>query len=218
MVPVAWALHLSHQQPVISFVFAFLAIIPLASLLSFATEQLALRMGDALGGLLNATFGNAVELLISILALVKGEIGLVQASMIGSILSNTLLVLGFCFFCGGLRFHEQIYSTSASQLQISLLGIAVSSAARLPETFSGGIELTALLLWSTRHDIDVRTCPPRRIPILLVVLVDVDRHSTYRGDYRSRQSKSIHVAQYLEGNEFHVVVDVCGVLDLSAIQ
>ena len=127
IVPVAWALHFSGQSDVIVFVFSFLAVIPLASLLSFATEQLALRMGDALGGLLNATFGNAVELLISILALVKGEIGLVQASMIGSILSNTLLVLGCCFFAGGLRFHEQIYSTSASQLQISLLGIAVSN-------------------------------------------------------------------------------------------
>jgi Ca2+:H+ antiporter len=146
IIPVAWALHFSHQSDVIVFVFTFIAVIPLASLLSFATEQLALRMGDALGGLLNATFGNAVELLISILALVKGEIGLVQASMIGSILSNTLLVLGYvqpqsqwrglvrlilrcydrcCFFAGGLRFHEQIYAVSASQLQISLLGISV---------------------------------------------------------------------------------------------
>ncbi|KAG7529947.1 hypothetical protein FFLO_05303 [Filobasidium floriforme] len=134
LVPVAWALHFSHQSDVIVFVFSFLAVIPLASLLSFATEQLALRTGDALGGLLNATFGNAVELLISILALVKGEIGLVQASMIGSILSNTLLVLGCCFLAGGLRFHEQIYSTSATQLQISLLGIAMCALV-LPAAF-----------------------------------------------------------------------------------
>ena len=146
IVPVAWALHFSGQSDVIVFVFSFLAVIPLASLLSFATEQLALRMGDALGGLLNATFGNAVELLISILALVKGEIGLVQASMIGSILSNTLLVLGCCFFAGGLRFHEQIYSTSASQLQISLLGIAVSNkSADCKSSFLPGLTLSSSL-------------------------------------------------------------------------
>ncbi|KAI5450850.1 hypothetical protein NCC49_002591 [Naganishia albida] len=127
LVPVAWALHLTHQNDVIVFVFTFLSVIPLANLLSFATEQLALRVGEAVGGLLNASFGNAVELLISILALVKGDIPLVQASMIGSILSNTLLVLGMCYFAGGLRFHEQLYQVAASQLQISLLGISIAA-------------------------------------------------------------------------------------------
>ncbi|KAJ9095020.1 hypothetical protein QFC21_005813 [Naganishia friedmannii] len=119
LVPVAWALHFTKQNDVVVFVFTFLSVIPLANLLSFATEQLALRTGEAIGGLLNASFGNAVELLISILALVKGDIALVQASMIGSILSNTLLVLGMCYFAGGLRFHEQ--------LQISLLGISIAA-------------------------------------------------------------------------------------------
>ena len=95
-IPVAWAMEFSHQSDTVIFVFSMLAIIPLASMLGFATEQLALRVGDSLGGLLNATFGNAVELLISILALVKGELDIVQASMIGSILSNTLIVLGMC--------------------------------------------------------------------------------------------------------------------------
>jgi Ca2+:H+ antiporter len=74
------------------FVMNFLAIIPLAALLSFATEQLALMVGDTLGGLLNATFGNAVELIVSVVALTRGEIRIVQASMLGSILSNILLV------------------------------------------------------------------------------------------------------------------------------
>ena len=74
------------------FVMNFLAIIPLAALLSFATEELALIVGETLGGLLNATFGNAVELIVSIVALTKGEIRIVQASMLGSILSNILLV------------------------------------------------------------------------------------------------------------------------------
>ncbi|KAJ9115508.1 hypothetical protein QFC22_005266 [Naganishia vaughanmartiniae] len=127
LVPVAWALHFTKQNDVVVFVFTFLSVIPLANLLSFATEQLALRTGEAIGGLLNASFGNAVELLISILALVKGDIALVQASMIGSILSNTLLVLGMCYFAGGLRFHEQLYAVASSQLQISLLGISIAA-------------------------------------------------------------------------------------------
>ncbi|CEQ41597.1 SPOSA6832_03316 [Sporobolomyces salmonicolor] len=96
-VPVAWAMDFSGQSATLIFVFSFLAIVPLAALLGFATEELALRVGDAFGGLLNATFGNAVELIISILALVKGELNVVRSSMLGSILSNCLLVLGVGF-------------------------------------------------------------------------------------------------------------------------
>ncbi|GAA5985848.1 hypothetical protein JCM11641_005319 [Rhodosporidiobolus odoratus] len=126
-VPVSWAMDLSHQSPTITFVFSFLAIVPCAAMLGFATEELALRVGDALGGLLNATFGNAVELIIAILALVKGELDIVRSSMLGSILSNCLLVLGGCFFAGGIKYHEQGYSVRAAQLNINLLGIAVTA-------------------------------------------------------------------------------------------
>jgi Ca2+:H+ antiporter len=81
-------------NPTVVFVFNFLAIMPLAALLSFATEELSKRVGQTVGGLLNASFGNATELIVSIVALQQGEIALVQASMLGSILSNLLLVLG----------------------------------------------------------------------------------------------------------------------------
>ncbi|KAI9595788.1 hypothetical protein BDF19DRAFT_440073 [Syncephalis fuscata] len=74
------------------FVFNFLAIIPLASMLGYATEEIALRFGETIGGLLNATFGNAVELIIAIVAIKDGLIRVVQASLLGSILSNLLLV------------------------------------------------------------------------------------------------------------------------------
>jgi Ca2+:H+ antiporter len=126
-IPICWTLHFTHQSDIIVSIFSFIAVLPLASLLCFATEQLSLRVGNALGGLLNATFGNAVELLISILALTKGRIGLVQAAMVGSILSNTLLVLGMCYFAGGLRFHEQMYTIASSQVQISLLGLSIAA-------------------------------------------------------------------------------------------
>ncbi|ORY63667.1 Sodium/calcium exchanger protein-domain-containing protein [Leucosporidium creatinivorum] len=126
-VPIAWAMDFSHQGPTTIFVTSFIAIVPLAALLGFATEELALRVGDAFGGLLNATFGNAVELIISILALVKGELRIVQSSMLGSILSNCLLVLGMCYFVGGLRFHEQGYGIRAAQANGNLLGLAVAA-------------------------------------------------------------------------------------------
>ncbi|KAH7333849.1 Sodium/calcium exchanger protein-domain-containing protein [Rhizoctonia solani] len=137
-VPVSWALHFTHQSPTIIFIFSFLAIIPLAALLGFATEELALRVGQTLGGLLNATFGNAVELIIAILALVKGELRVVQASMLGSILSNCLLVLGMCFFAGGIRFHEQGYGVRAAQLNITLLCISVFSIV-IPAAFHASL-------------------------------------------------------------------------------
>lgn len=85
-----------------------IAVIPLAGLLAFATESVASKMGDSLGALLNVTFGNAVELIIFIIALVKNEIRIVQASLLGSILANLLLILGMGFFLGGLRYREQV--------------------------------------------------------------------------------------------------------------
>lgn len=140
--PISWAMHFSHQTDTVVFCTAFAAIVPLAALLGFATEELAIRVGDTFGGLLNATFGNAVELIVAILALVKGELGVVQSAMIGSILSNCLLVLGMCFFAGGLRFHEQGYGVRAAQLNISLLGISVV-AISLPAGFWATADLSS---------------------------------------------------------------------------
>jgi len=123
-IPVAFASEYAGLGSTATFFTSFMAIIPLAALLGFATEELALRVGHTLGGLLNATLGNTVELIIAILALTKGELRVVQSSMIGSILSNCLLVVGCCFFAGGIRFHEQIYTIRSAQLNISLLGIS----------------------------------------------------------------------------------------------
>lgn len=128
------------------FVLNFLAIMPLASLLSFATEELAATMGQTLGGLMNATFGNAVELIVrdeftfqivgdranehlqvSIIALKDNQIRVVQASMLGSILSNILLVLGCCFLVGGLRFPEQEFNSTVASTMSSLMAVASAS-------------------------------------------------------------------------------------------
>lgn len=126
-VPVGIALEATHQNDVAIFVVNFIAIIPLAALLSYATEEIALRVGETLGGLMNATFGNAVELIVSIIALTKDEITIVKTSLIGSILSNLLLVLGMCFFLGGLRREEQFFNTTVAQTAASLLALAIGS-------------------------------------------------------------------------------------------
>ncbi|KAI1493545.1 Sodium/calcium exchanger protein-domain-containing protein [Biscogniauxia mediterranea] len=113
----------------------FIAIIPLAAMLSFATEEIALRTGEVLGGLINATFGNAVELIVAIIALTQNKVTVVQTSLVGSILSNLLLVLGFCFFCGGLNRREQFFNTTVAQTAASLLALAVGSLI-VPTVFS----------------------------------------------------------------------------------
>ncbi|CAG98043.1 Vcx1p [Kluyveromyces lactis] len=116
------------------FVFNFMAIIPLAAILAFATEQLSEKAGSTLGGLLNATLGNAVELIVSIIALKEGQIRIVQASMLGSLLSNLLLVLGFCFLFGGYNRVQQKFNQTAAQTMSSLLAIS-SASLLIPAAF-----------------------------------------------------------------------------------
>jgi Ca2+:H+ antiporter len=100
-------------------------MVPLAKLLAFTTDDLSIRVGETLGGLINATFGNAVELIVSIIALTKCELTIVQSSLVGSILSNILLVLGMCFFAGGMRFAEQGFQLNSAQLNSTLLTLSV---------------------------------------------------------------------------------------------
>ncbi|KAK1056362.1 Vacuolar calcium ion transporter [Friedmanniomyces endolithicus] len=115
------------MNPTAVFVVNFLAIVPLAALLSFATEELSVKLGETIGGLMNATFGNAVELIVSIVALTKGEIRIVQASMLGSILSNILLVLGCCFIASGIRRSESSFNKTVASTMSSLMAVAATS-------------------------------------------------------------------------------------------
>ena len=109
------------------FLCAALAIVPIASLIVQATEQIALRTGDAVGGLLNATFGNAPELIISFVALRSGLTDMVRASLVGAIMANLLLALGLAFFLGGLRYHTQEFNPRAAGMQASMMMLAVIS-------------------------------------------------------------------------------------------
>merc|ERR1719421_2868403 len=109
------------------FLFSLLAIAPFAERLSFVTEQLALHTTETLGGLLNATFGNVTELIVSIFALARGMLRIVQVSLLGSILSNMLLVLGCAFWAGGVKFAEQSFNKTACSVNSGLLVLSVMS-------------------------------------------------------------------------------------------
>lgn len=114
-----------HPSPVLLFLVACLAVVPLASLMGEATEHLAHRSGPALGGLLNATFGNAAELIIGLLALRAGLTDLVKASITGSILGNLLLILGLSLLTGGLRQPVLRFNRTAAGMSGAMLALAV---------------------------------------------------------------------------------------------
>jgi Ca2+:H+ antiporter len=103
------------------FGFSLLAIAPFAERLSFVTEQLAMHTSETFGGLLNATFGNVTELIVSLFALKVGMLRIVQVSLLGSILSNLLLVLGCAFLAGGVKFPQQTFSKTMATISSALL-------------------------------------------------------------------------------------------------
>jgi Ca2+:H+ antiporter len=144
------------------FVLSVLAIVPLAALLSHATESVAAKTGDAVGGLLNATLGNLTELVIALSALRAGEYMLVKGSVAGAIVTNTLFMLGASFLLGGLKHHVQEYNRIGARLQASLLLLAtiallvpsaVGSAdagtlADFTETLSVGLSILLLVAYT----------------------------------------------------------------------
>lgn len=125
LVPVVFvAEKLWHESHTLLFVLSVLAIVPLAVLLSHATESVAAKTGDAVGGLLNATLGNLTELIIALAALRAGEYMLVKASIAGAIVTNTLFMLGASFLLGGLKHHVQEYNRVSARTQAGLLFLA----------------------------------------------------------------------------------------------
>jgi len=128
-VPVALALDHAGASPPLVFFAAALAIVPIASWIVRATEQLAAYTGDAVGGLLNGTFGNAPELIIGVVALRAGLADMVLASLVGAILANLLLALGVAFFLGGLRYRDQAFRPEATRAYVSMMLLAVTSMA-----------------------------------------------------------------------------------------
>lgn len=127
--------HAGKVPPPWIFFSAALAIIPIAALIVHSTEQIASRTGDAVGGLLNATFGNAPELIIALVALKAGYLDMVRASIIGAILANLLLALGIAFLLGGVRHRDQKYNPVAARMYSTMMLLAAVSLA-VPSAFS----------------------------------------------------------------------------------
>ena len=135
LTPLVIGLHIGHyENQTAIFIITCLAILPLASWLGEATEHLAAKTNESVGGLLNATFGNAAELIIAISAMNAGLYDVVKASLTGSIIGNLLLVLGASILAGGLKFKEQRFSAQAARAQTTLLTLAGISLV-LPAVF-----------------------------------------------------------------------------------
>jgi len=124
-IPVSLAAHFLEWGELIVFITAGLAILPLAAWMGTATEEIAVVVGPSLGGLLNATFGNATELIIALIALNAGLIDVVKASITGSIISNLLLVMGFSMLLGGLRYKEQTFQPIVARVNAASMNLAV---------------------------------------------------------------------------------------------
>jgi Ca2+:H+ antiporter len=124
-IPISVTAHFLEWGDLIVFITAGLAILPLAAWMGTATEEIAVVVGPSLGGLLNATFGNATELIIALVALNAGLVDVVKASITGSIISNLLLVMGFSMLLGGLRYKEQTFQSIVARVNASSMNLAV---------------------------------------------------------------------------------------------
>ena len=156
-VPVAIALHFSGDSPFLTFLFAALAIVPLAGILGDSTEALSEYAGPTIGGILNATMGNATELIIGFFALRAGHIEVVKASLAGSIIGNLLLVLGLAIIAGGWNRERQTFSRVAAGANTTMLFLAVAALV-LPAVFDlsvygnlqhQGTRIEQLSLWTS---------------------------------------------------------------------
>jgi Ca2+:H+ antiporter len=134
LIPIAIVLDRAAVAAPVVFLVAALAIVPLAALIVRSTEQVAEHTGPAVGGLLNATFGNLPELIIAVVALRAGLVEMVRASLIGTVLANVLLALGVAFLLGGRRYHVMDYNPAGARTYGSMLMLAVVTLA-VPAAF-----------------------------------------------------------------------------------
>ncbi|WP_348981221.1 calcium/proton exchanger [Bacillus sp. DNRA2] len=182
-VPLSVVGSLMHWPSIPMFIIYCLTIIALASFMGRATESLAIVTGPRIGGLLNATFGNAVELIISIFALKAGLIGVVLASLTGSVLGNLLLVAGLSFFIGGIKYKRQKFNVYDARHNSGLLMFAVFVAFVIPEVFSMEMNDTKTINLSVGISV---------ILIALYLAALFFKLVTHRGVYQHSESEVHH--------------------------
>jgi len=176
-VPLSIVGSIFHFSTILMFVIYCLTIIALAGFMGRATESLAVIAGERIGGLLNATFGNAVELIISIFSLKAGLVGVVLASLTGSVLGNLLLVAGLSFFIGGLKYKRQEFNVYDARHNSALLVFAVIVAFVIPEVFTQGMVQGDKLALSSGISI---------ILIILYLAALIFKLVTHRGVYQPK--------------------------------
>ncbi|MGM7636785.1 calcium/proton exchanger [Bacillus sp. Hm123] len=179
--PLSVAGSLLHWSSILMFVIYCVTIIALSSYMGRATESLAIVAGPRIGGLLNATFGNAVELIISIFALKEGLVEVVLASLTGSVLGNLLLVAGLSFFLGGLKYKRQTFNVHDARHNSGLLMFAVIVAFVIPEIFTMNMNETKTLSLSIGVSI---------ILIMLYLAALFFKLVTHRGVYVSQDENA----------------------------
>lgn len=186
-----------HWSNIVLFILYCLTIIALASYMGRATESLAIASGPRIGGLLNATFGNAVELIISIFALKAGMVGVVLASLTGSVLGNLLLVAGLSFFIGGLKFKRQKFNVYDARHNSGLLMFAVVVAFVIPEVFSLNLRNGETLTLSIGISI---------VLILLYLAALFFKLVTHRGVYQHAPEDETHSEEKPEWGKVKAIV------------
>ncbi|MCA1064074.1 calcium/proton exchanger [Rossellomorea aquimaris] len=182
-VPISVIGSLLHWPNVIMFGIYCVTIIALAAFMGRSTESLAVVSGPRIGGLLNATFGNAVELIISIFALKAGLIGVVLASLTGSVLGNLLLVAGLSFFVGGIKFKRQKFNVFDARHNSGLLMFAVIVAFVIPEVFAQDMNEAKTMTLSIGVSV---------ILIALYLFALFFKLVTHRGVYQHEEGESNH--------------------------
>ena len=195
-----------HWSPIIMFVIYCVTIIALAGFIGRATESLTIVLGPRIGGFLNATFGNAVELIISIFALKAGLIAIVLASLTGSVLGNLLLVGGLSFFVGGLKYKRQSFNIHEARNNSGLLIFAVIVAFVIPEVFTNTMNDQDMMIVSVGISI---------ILIVLYLAALLFKLVTHRGVYQSHEdnSQTTHEKEEPEWGKMQAI----GILALATV-
>ncbi len=201
-VPIALLLRLTGASPTWQFITSGIAIIPLAGLMGESTEHLARRLGPGIGGLLNATFGNAAELIIALFALFRGLDEVVKASITGSIIGNVLLVLGASLLAGGIRYRTQTFNKTAAGIGGTMLVLAAFGMLipaifySLPEVVQVANEEGQSERLLLEHELSVGVCVILTITYLLYLLFSLKTHQNL---FNPRNGNDSHGDESLHG-------------------
>ena len=193
-IPLTVALeHLAHVSAPVLFFMAALSIIPIAAQIVAGTEQIAVRTGDAVGGLLNATFGNAPELIIALVALKAGYFEMVRASLVGAILANLLLALGVAFLTGGLRVHQQRFNSAAARTYSTMMFLAAVSLT-VPSAFSRVLAPNSIIRAEAQLNLGIDVL--LLIAYGLYILYSLKTHSSSFASHSAEDSSHDHGPQW----------------------